>query len=290
MSAPTDEDKTYQSGHFMQVFNKKYTYNLCLIRHYFVSLLLSVVFILVSVSDALSLEQPNSKLNVAIASNFLFPLKSLLADYKRLTNTDVRLSAGSTSKLYAQIINGAPFDVFLSADKQAPQRLVNDGYGEVNGFFAYARGQLVLWSMNDKFPSSNALENALVTAKLGRLAMANPKIAPYGRAAKQVLQYLNVRLRPKQMIIGESVGQSFQFTESKNVDMGFVAYSQINATGHKGVVWLVPSEYYQPIDQFGLILSRTKNLDASKQFVEYLTSRNTQQKLEEEFGYLPKEN
>ncbi len=231
-------------------------------------------------------------LRVAVASNFLLPIKQVKKEFEKQTQIKLKISAASTAKLYAQIINGAPFDVFLAADVLTPQKIAEQGLGQESGAFQYAQGQLVLWAPKPKNESVDVLKKRFLSGDFFRLALANPKTAPYGRAAEQVLDYYSVNMAHAKRILGESVGQAYQFTASGNVDMGFVALSQLQAqlqaqsplSKQQQRYWLVPVEAYQPIAQHGIILKKAQQ--SAELFMCYLKSPQVQAMLREEFGYL----
>jgi molybdenum ABC transporter molybdate-binding protein len=169
---------------------------------------------------------------------------------------ELRIIRGSSGKHYAQIRNGAPFDIFLSADQLRPRRLVEEGVAKESGLATYAQGQLALWSRQNDLQLGR--EYLLNTDNYRVIAMANPRLAPYGQAAREVFSNLGLEsLLSERLVMGENIAQAFQFAFSGNADLGLVAYSQAlspNLRG-QGSVWLVPSELHQPIKQDMLILS-----------------------------------
>lgn len=228
-----------------------------------------------------------AEVRVAVAANFLMPLRALAPDFSRASGHELVISAGSTGKLYAQIIHGAPFDVFLAADAAAPQRLEAAGLTAGGSRITYARGRLVLWSADPERipPDAGAL---LQGGDLGRVAIANPRIAPYGAAAMAVLEGLGIARRLHgRLVRAESVGQAFQFTATGNADVGFVAYSQVLAHGGRGSLWRVPLDRYPPIRQEAVVLQRASQPAAARAFLAWLTSPAVQQRLVAEFGYGP---
>ena len=221
-------------------------------------------------------------IKIAVASNFMPTMRVLAEHFQQQTGNRLILSAGSTGKHYAQIINGAPFDVFLAADSKRPQLLDQQGK-VVNGQrFTYARGQLVLWSPQPSLVDDQL--SSLKSARFNHLAIANPKLAPYGRAAQQVLQAKSL-WQPLQgkMVRGENIGQAFQFVQSGNAELGFVALSQIKALAadQSGSWWLPPQALYQNIDQQAVLL--TANPIAS-QFMAFLQHADARQ-LIQQAGY-----
>jgi len=283
----TDECKTYQNPGDMQVINEINIIYLSQIKILFVRLCPYALIFFIFVSDVVASIETNGTINVAVASNFLAPLKHLSPIFEKKTGLKIKIISASTAKLYVQILNGAPYDVFLSADKRTVKRLqtklnINDD----RDLFAYGTGRLVLWSANATFKSVASMQDHFKRVDFARLAMANPKTAPYGRAALQVLQYFRIRMQRNQRILGESVGQAFQFVSTGNVDMGFVAYSQIKGWKVEGLVWLLPSYSYQAIVQYGLLLGKAKPKPASVEFKRFLMSSSTQKILKQKFGYL----
>lgn len=218
-----------------------------------------------------SLEKP--VLSVAVASNFLQPAEQIAAAFSRQHNVDVHLSSASTGKLYAQILYGAPFDIFLAADEKRPELLANQRMAVPQSRFTYAIGELVLWSpLSNRFPSVQDYRLVLRnTRSYNRLAIANPKTAPYGIAAMEILEKLKLdkSLRSK-LIIGESISQAYQFVDSGNVPIGLIARSQaINPTGH---VWNIPAEDYTPIRQQAILLNRGRDKPEAQAFLGFLRS------------------
>lgn len=190
------------------------------------------------------------ELRVAVASNFA-PLMTVLADqFERDYAHSLILIPGSTGKHYAQIKNGAPFDVFFAADTERPQLLEEQGYAVAASRFTYALGQLAVWSRQPGL----AVRNELLAGRFRYLAIANPDLAPYGRAARQVLAELQlINPHSHKLVRGENVAQAFQFVASGNAELGLLAWSQVKAFG-QGSHWLVPAEYYQPIEQQAVII------------------------------------
>ncbi|HHC73331.1 MAG TPA: molybdate ABC transporter substrate-binding protein [Thiotrichales bacterium] len=195
-------------------------------------------------------EQP---LRVAVAANFLPVAERLSTRFTRQTGTPLRLVSGSTGKLYAQIVHGAPFDLFLAADEARPRRLVEEGRAR-GAPFLYATGTLVLWSPRPGLVDQTG--GVLAEGGFSRLAMANPRLAPYGRAARETLQALGLWSRLRSRIVrGENIAQAFHFVVSGNAELGFVAASQLLSRGEEGSRWVVPERLYSPILQAGVVLT-----------------------------------
>ncbi|MEM1199841.1 MAG: molybdate ABC transporter substrate-binding protein [Pseudomonadota bacterium] len=227
-----------------------------------------------------------SQLTVAVAANFLEPLELLQPEFERETGHSLRIVSGSTGKLYAQIVNGAPFDVFLSADQERPERLVNEGRAEPGSRFTYAVGQLILWSPD---ASRDLTDGAKVLAaqEFRKLALPNPQLAPYGLAAQQVLEKLGLWTALQgRIVMGENVGQSYGFVASGNAELGFVSLSSFQSehTEQKGVFWAVPDDNHAPIRQDAVVLKRATENPASLAFVTFLKGEATRKVLAR-FGY-----
>jgi molybdate transport system substrate-binding protein len=209
-------------------------------------------------------------LNVAVASNFVVAMQRIEQAFEDNSEHEVRLIRGSSGKHYAQISNGAPFDIFLSADQHRPRQLVEEGLAGESHPATYAQGQLALWSRESDLQLDR--EYLLNTDNYDVIAIANPRLAPYGQAATEVFSYLGLKsLVSERLVMGENIAQAFQFVFSGNADLGLVAYSQAmspNLLG-KGSVWLVPSELYQPIKQDMVILSDST---AAGEFAAFMKS------------------
>ena len=214
-----------------------------------------------------------AELHVAVAANFLGTLQQLQPRFEAATGHQLKLISGSSGQLYAQIQQGAPFDVLLSADAARPEQLVRDGLAVANSRFTYAIGRLALWSAKPGVVDDKG-------AFLGRgqyrfLAMANPQTAPYGAAARQVLERLRLwdglQVR-RQIVTGESIAQAMQFATSGSVDAAFVSLAQIAGAAKPvgGSWWLPPQELYAPIQQDAVLLTRTLQRDAARQLLQWL--------------------
>jgi molybdate transport system substrate-binding protein len=210
---------------------------------------------------------------VAVAANFAGPIKLLAERFSQGTPHKLSISLGSTGKFYAQISNGAPFDVFLSADDKTPLRMEKEKFAVAGTRFTYALGKLALWS-----PAPNIVNRGgeiLRKAAFKRLSIANPKLAPYGAAAQQTLEKLGVwQAVQGKLVLGENIAQALQFVASGNADLGFVAFSQIQESGKApaGSHWLVPQSYYDPIRQDAVLLSRGNANPAARAFLDFLRS------------------
>jgi molybdate transport system substrate-binding protein len=221
---------------------------------------------------------------VAVAANFIDVSRQLAPLFEQLSGHRLRISYGSTGKLFAQITHGAPFEVFLAADTVHPLKASQSGLALADTRFVYARGRLALWSAkSDLFEAGTSyLQDAAFT----HLALANPKTAPYGQAAQQVLERLGVwsALQPK-LVRGDSVAQAFQFVATGNAEAGFVAYSQLKAwPGDAGSSWVIPQAYYTPIAQAAVLLKKGAANPAALAFLEFLKSDRARQVIAEH-GY-----
>jgi len=207
---------------------------------------------------------------VAVASNFAGIARVLEADFERSTEHELQITTGSTGKLYAQIVHGAPYDVFLAADRARPTRLVEEGYAVEDSQRTYARGRLVLVT---KSMEAVDLRTRLSNVEFDRLAIANPELAPYGRAAMEVLGKLGLAERvASRLVMGENIGQAYALAATGNADLAFVSASQPRLTNRSDSVWLVPSEMHGPIRQDLVLLRRAEGNEAALAFLDFLTS------------------
>ena len=213
------------------------------------------------------------QVQVAVAANFAEPIKAIAAVLKKTTGHQLQITLGSTGKLYAQIKNGAPFDLLLAADSRTPEALEKEGYAVAGSRFTYAKGQLVLWSANAS--TVDARGDVLKSPNLRKVAYAAPKLAPYGAAAAEAMDKLGLTasLTPK-LVQGESIGQTFSFVFTGNAEVGFVAMSQVLEGGRlkSGSMWVVPKALYSPIRQDAVILKRAADNDAALALMALLKS------------------
>ncbi len=216
------------------------------------------------------------QVQAAVAANFIPPFREIAEEFQKATGHQVQISAGSSGKFYAQIKNGAPFEVFFSADDERPKRLEHEGLGVQGQRFTYAIGRLVLWSPEPKLVNG---EETLRNGTFNHLAMANPKTAPYGTAAMQVMQKLGVweSLQPR-LVQGENLGQTIGFIDSGNAQLGFLALSQVMdpKLKGKGSRWDVPTSLHDPIRQDALLLTNGRNNAAAKALVEFMHGAQAQ--------------
>ncbi len=213
-----------------------------------------------------------AEVQVAVAANFSAAMQKIAQAFEQDSGHQVRLAFGSTGKFYAQIRNGAPFQLLLAADDTTPARLVAEGLGLAESRFSYATGRLVLWS---KQPGLVDAQGA-VLRKAGafeRIALADPKVAPYGAAAIQALGKLGLleALTPK-FVQGESIAQTYQFIATENAALGFVALSQVQVDGRiaQGSAWIVPAHLHEPIRQDALLLKAGLGNPAAAALLQYL--------------------
>jgi molybdate transport system substrate-binding protein len=210
---------------------------------------------------------------VAVAANFSAPMKQIAESFEKDTGHKVLLSSGATGKFYAQIKSGAPFDVFLSADDETPARLDAEGATVAGSRFTYATGRLVLWSPRAGVVDSRG--DVLRANAFRNIAIAAPKLAPYGAAAVQTLERLGLlaAIEPK-FVQGESIGQTFNFVSSGNAELGFIALSQVFENGQlkSGSGWVVPAPLHSPLRQDAVQLVRSKDNPAAAALMRYLKS------------------
>jgi molybdate transport system substrate-binding protein len=212
-----------------------------------------------------------AEVSVAVAANFGAPMQKIVAAFEQDTGHKATLAIGSTGKFYAQIRNGAPFQVLLAADDVTPARLEREGHAVPGTRFTYAVGRLVLWSPQPG--RVDAQGEVLRAGRFERLALANPKLAPYGAAAVQTLTTLGLlqALTPR-FVQGESIAQAFQFVASGNAELGFVAASQVFVDGRlsRGSAWVVPGELHAPLRQDAILLAAGKDQAAAAALLAYL--------------------
>ncbi|UXI66372.1 molybdate ABC transporter substrate-binding protein [Tahibacter amnicola] len=222
---------------------------------------------------------------VAVAANFTAPMNAIAEAFHAETGHTAKLVFGASGKFYAQITNGAPFQVFLSADAELPAKLIEDGLADASSRFTYAIGSLVLWSA--KADVVDARGAVLKTGAFTRLAIANPKTAPYGRAAIETLTTLGALAAVEPTFVqGESIAQTFQFVQTGNAELGFVALSQVMKEGKvtEGSAWIVPAELHAPIRQDAVLLNTGKDNVAAAALLAYLRTDKAKA-LIRRFGY-----
>jgi len=221
-----------------------------------------------------------AEVHVAVAANFAAPMKQIVAEFEKETGHKVVLSFGASGKFYAQIKNGAPFKILLSADDEKPIQLVKDGLAVADSRFTYAIGTLVLWSAKPGFVDGKG--EVLNKGSFNKIAIANPKLAPYGTAAIELLtkRGLLAAITPK-FVQGENISQTFQFVSTGNAELGFIALSQVMNDGAitNGSAWIVPGSMHSPIRQDAVLLTTGKDNAAAKALLTYLKSERVKKSI-----------
>ena len=211
------------------------------------------------------------EVQVAVAANFTAPIQAIAADFEKDTGHKLVAAYGATGQFYTQIKNGAPFEVFLAADDTTPEKLEKEGDTVKGSRFTYAIGTLALWSAKEGYVDAKG--DVLKKNEYQHLSIANPKAAPYGLAATQVLEKLKLTEATKAKIVeGQNITQAYQFVSTGNAELGFVALSQIYKDGKvsSGSAWIVPASMHDPIKQGAVILNKGKDNAAAKALVDYL--------------------
>lgn len=220
------------------------------------------------------------EVKVAVAANFTAPMKEIAAAFEKASGHQVLASFGSTGKLYAQIQNGAPFEALLAADAKTPARLVEEGLA--SGRFTYAVGRLVLWSADKDLVDGEG--RVLIQGGFDKLAIANPKTAPYGAAAVQAMKAMGIYdTQAPKLVQGDNIAQTYQFVVSRNAALGFVALSQV-VLEPAGSSWRVPQALYDPIRQDAVLLKPGEGKPAAAALLEYLKGPEARAVIER-FGY-----
>ncbi|WP_262964315.1 molybdate ABC transporter substrate-binding protein [Methylobacter psychrophilus] len=210
---------------------------------------------------------------VAVAANFSKPMTEIAAEFEKATGHSAHLSFGSSGKFVSQLGNGGPFEILLSADEKGPQKLEQDGFTVPNSRFVYAQGRLVLWSAKPGYIDDQG--KILTTGNFKHLALADPKLAPYGAAAVEVLkkQGLFEKLQPL-FVQGENIAQTYQFINTANAELGFVALSQVIENGKitNGSGWIIPDNDHTPIRQGAVLMKKGAENPAAPALLNYLKS------------------
>jgi molybdate transport system substrate-binding protein len=226
-----------------------------------------------------------AEVRVAVAANFAGPLARIGEAFTTATGHTLQVSSGATGTFYSQIVAGAPFDVLIAADAETPRKLIGEGHGVAGSTFTYAIGRLVLWSAQPGFVDDQGA--VLATGRFAHLAIANPKLAPYGAAGVQVLNALGLSeaLAPR-LVTAESIGQAWQFVATGNAELGFVALAQVAVPGRlsTGSFWLVPSMLYDEMRQDALLLKAGERNPAARALLDYLKSPSARDTIRA-FGY-----
>lgn len=220
-----------------------------------------------------------AQVKVAAAANFTAPMREIAQRFSETTGHQALISYGSTGKLYAQILHGAPYHVFLAADQKRPKLLHDSGLGQAPQ--TYAIGKLVLWSSNPELVDSSEI---LAKGEFRKVAIANPKTAPYGAGALQILDALGVKQKvtPK-LVRGDNIAQTFQFVMTGNAQLGFVAASQV-AKDARGSQWQPPQSLYDPLRQDAVLLSKGEANPAALAFMDFLLGEEARQ-IAQRYGY-----
>lgn len=225
------------------------------------------------------------EIQVAVAANFTAPMQKIAADFEKESGHTVKLAFGATGKFYAQIKNGAPFEILLAADDTTPVKLEKEGAGIANSRFTYAIGKLVLWSAKPGYVDGKG--EVLQKGEFAHFSIANPKLAPYGQAAIETLTSLKLLdvIQPK-LVQGENIAQTHQFVATGNAELGLVALSQVMKDGKisEGSAWIVPPSLHQPIRQDAVLLANGKDKPAAAALLKYLSSDKAKAVIES-FGY-----
>ena len=214
----------------------------------------------------------SGEVSVAVAANFTDATRDIVPLFEKATGHTTKVSFGSTGKLYSQIEHGAPFEVFLAADSKRPKKAEAEGLAVDGTRFTYAQGKLALWSSKAGVFADG--EDYLKQGGFKRAAIANPKTAPYGLAAQQVMEHLEIwQAMQSKLVRGDSIAQTFQFAATGNAEVGFVALSQVKAWKETtGTAWEIPQSYYAPIEQQAVLLKKGGENEAAKDFIDFLKS------------------
>ncbi len=226
------------------------------------------------------------EVRVAVAANFLATLNTIATKFEQDSGHTAVVSSGSSGKLYAQIKNGAPFDVFFSADVMRPKLLEEEGFAVPGSRFTYAVGRLTLWHPGSAMIEGNE-QSVLLKNDVRHVAIANPKTAPYGAAAKEALQALGLWEQVRDRLVrGENIGQTFHFVFSRNAQLGFVALSQVLGpkVNGEGSRWDVPTHLYAPIRQQAVLLRSGQRQEVARAFLDYVKGARSRNIIER-FGY-----
>src|SRR4029434_1381998 len=238
--------------------------------------LLFISFLFAAIATTPAADAPKPLL-IAAASDLKFALDDVLAEFRsQHPEHEPKATYGSSGTLFAQIENGAPFDLFLSPDTKFPERLIEKGKGEKDSLFVYAIGQVVLWARRESSINPETLgEKALLDPSVRKIAIANPDVAPYGAAAAAALKALGLYDRVQsRLVIGENVAQTAQFVQSGAADLGFISRSLAVSTKLKeeGRFWTVPEESYPKLQQAGVVRSGTANSEGARHLKAFLVS------------------
>ena len=220
-----------------------------------------------------------TEIHVGVASNFLIPINFIKKTFENENNIKVFLSSGSSGGLYSQIMNGAPLDIFLSANQELPKKLENTTKGIKGTRFTYAIGKLLLFTTN-KDLYNLTFPNIILSKKIKYIGLGNPKYVPYGLAAKEVLKSLNIfNVLEKKLVLSKNVNQVFLMNYFGNLDIGFIAKSDFIIKNKKGKVWNIPQNLYSPIKQDAILLKNGEKKPKARMFLKFLSSERVKDKL-----------
>jgi len=245
----------------------------------FTKKMLGLLAVAMALGSALTLLAPLSsgaaqELTIAAASDLNFAFKELVGEFEKQTGTNVKLSLGSSGNFFSQIQNGAPFDAYFSADIRYPQKLEDSGHAVLGSLYRYAVGRIVVWVPKaSRVPVEHGGIEILLDSSIRKIAIANPKHAPYGRAAVSTMEHFNIYDRVKEkLVLGENISQTAQYVESGASDIGIIALALALAPSMKasGKYWEIPAEAHPPIEQGAVILKNGKNSEAAKSFFAFL--------------------
>jgi molybdate transport system substrate-binding protein len=217
--------------------------------------------------------KPCGTVTVAAASDLSFAMDEIAANFQKATGCTVHLSLGSSGNFLTQIENGAPFDVFFSADIAYPKKLETEGLAAPGSTYLYAIGKIVLWARNDSRVDVSKGFSSLVDSSVRKISIANPEHAPYGRAAEEAMRKAGVYDAVKdRLVLGENISQAAEFVESGNADAGIIALSlaQSPAIKDKGRTWNIPEKLYTPIEQGAIVTRAAPNPQGARQFLDYV--------------------
>jgi molybdate transport system substrate-binding protein len=227
------------------------------------------------------------QLRIAAAADLQFAMKDLAAHYQSLTKQDVAISYGSSGNFFTQIENGAPFDLFFSADISYPQKLIAANLADSHTLYSYAFGRLVLWASADShLQLAEKGLSALLDSRVQKIAIANPAHAPYGQAALAVLQKAGLYGQVKaKLVYGENISQAAQFVQSGNAQIGMIALSLATAPAmQNGDRWLIPAELHPPLQQAAVMINSSRNKNAARSFLDFMKTPEARRILAE-YGF-----
>ncbi|HEX6532820.1 MAG TPA: molybdate ABC transporter substrate-binding protein [Nitrospira sp.] len=260
------------------------------LSRYIVSFALIVIAVCsLGISDGIA--ESGEEITIAAASDLNFAFKEIVAEFEKASGKHVKLSLGSSGNFYAQIQNGAPFDLYFSADIGYPKKLEEAGLTVSGSLYRYAVGRIVLWTNHDSHRDVSKGMEILRDPVIKKIAIANPKHAPYGRAAVAAMEHFKVYEQAKErLVLGENISQAAQFIESGACDIGIIALSLALAPTMKshGTYWEIPATAHPPLEQGAAIVKSSKHQDVAKQFLAFLQADKSQE-IMSRYGFtLPK--